>query len=63
MFLSPRKKNIQKRKLKRKNKKKLKSEILYDRYIPRRKESKLQVAYEKGAQDSNDEENKQQIDQ
>ena len=59
LFLSPRKKNIQKRKKRRKNKKKKQSEILYDRYIPRRKESKLQVAYEKGGQDSNDEENKQ----
>ena len=49
IFLSPRKTNRGQNDKRRKMKKKrLKSEILYDRYIPCRKDCKLKVAYEKG---------------
>ena len=57
IYLSPRKTNCQSKKDRRKKKKRKprKNVILYDRFIPSRKESLLQVAYEKGGQDSNDE--------
>ena len=63
MFLSPKKSNRLEKKRRKRRHKKIVDEILYDRFIPSRKESKLHVAYDKGGQDSNDEENKAQVDQ